>query len=311
MSKPKLTYFDAPVSRGEECRLALHVAGVDFDDERLSRAAWLERKPTAPFGAVPYLAWPGHGTIGQTNAILVLVGRLHGLHPSDPFEAARHEALMGHVEDLRGQIGPTMQIADAEAKKTARERLSATYLPFWADQVEALLGEGPFFAGEKLHVVDLKLLLAVRWIRGGSLDHIPGTAFDHAPKLNRLHDAVDAHPAVRAWYAARLPQGDAPTARAPRRYRNARVPARLRAHASRCGCRVGLRVLAPRGIVRPGADLAPGATCRRGRSRADRVSRFTAPGGRDLDRAVGVGVGLGLHRARGGQLRHRGAQRQP
>ena len=32
MSKPKLSYFDAPVSRGEECRLALHAANVDFED---------------------------------------------------------------------------------------------------------------------------------------------------------------------------------------------------------------------------------------------------------------------------------------
>ena len=39
MTKPKLTYFDAPVSRGEECRLALHLAGVDFEDDRLKRAS--------------------------------------------------------------------------------------------------------------------------------------------------------------------------------------------------------------------------------------------------------------------------------
>ena len=35
MSKPKLIYFDAPVSRGEECRLALHLAGIDFEDVRI------------------------------------------------------------------------------------------------------------------------------------------------------------------------------------------------------------------------------------------------------------------------------------
>jgi len=38
MTKPKLTYFDAPVSRGEECRLALHLAGVDFEDIRIRSA---------------------------------------------------------------------------------------------------------------------------------------------------------------------------------------------------------------------------------------------------------------------------------
>ena len=40
MTKPKLIYFDAPVSRGEECRLALHLAGIDFDDVRINPAAW-------------------------------------------------------------------------------------------------------------------------------------------------------------------------------------------------------------------------------------------------------------------------------
>jgi glutathione S-transferase len=36
----RLIYFDAPVSRGEECRLALHLAGIDFEDVRINAAAW-------------------------------------------------------------------------------------------------------------------------------------------------------------------------------------------------------------------------------------------------------------------------------
>ena len=40
MNKPKLTYFDAPVSRGEECRLALHIAGIEFEDVRIKFADW-------------------------------------------------------------------------------------------------------------------------------------------------------------------------------------------------------------------------------------------------------------------------------
>ena len=35
MSKPRLTYFDFAGSRGEECRIALHLAGIDFDDVRV------------------------------------------------------------------------------------------------------------------------------------------------------------------------------------------------------------------------------------------------------------------------------------
>ena len=39
MTKPRLTYFDQAASRGEECRLALFIAGVDFEDNRIPRAA--------------------------------------------------------------------------------------------------------------------------------------------------------------------------------------------------------------------------------------------------------------------------------
>ena len=50
MSKPTLIYFDAPVSRGEECRLALHLAGVEFEDRRIPSADWPALKPDTPYG---------------------------------------------------------------------------------------------------------------------------------------------------------------------------------------------------------------------------------------------------------------------
>jgi glutathione S-transferase len=59
MSKPKLIYFDVPVSRGEECRLALHLAGIDFDDVRIKPADWPALKDQTPYGSLPVLEWPG------------------------------------------------------------------------------------------------------------------------------------------------------------------------------------------------------------------------------------------------------------
>ncbi len=201
ITKPKLTYFDAPVSRGEECRLALHLAGVDFDDVRLKPADWAALKPHTPYGAMPIFEMPGHAPIAHSNAILVLIGRRHGLHPKDDMEAARHEAMMSHVEDLRGMVGPTIRIQDAEEKKRLRESLAATFLPVWAANAEKNLGDGPFFAGDKVNVVDLKLHMAVRWFNGGKVDHIPGDVFASFPKLTRAHDAVRDHAGVKAWYA--------------------------------------------------------------------------------------------------------------
>jgi glutathione S-transferase len=204
VDKPTLTYFDGAFSRGEECRLALFVAGVDFADRRLSRDQWMALKPSTPFGSVPILELPGKPVLAQSNAILGYVGRLHGLHPADAHEAALHEAMMGHVEDLRAAITPSMRANDPAEKQRLREALAATTIPTWAAQAErAIDARGPFFAGEKIHVVDFKILMTVRWLRGGSLDHIPKTVLDGAPRLLRVHDAVDAHPRVREWTSRR------------------------------------------------------------------------------------------------------------
>jgi len=200
MSKPKLIYFDAPVSRGEECRLALHLAGIDFEDARIGSAAWPAMKEQTPYGGLPVLELPGRPALAHSNAILVLIGRQHGLHPSDDFEAARHEGMMQHVEDLRAAVTPTIHMEDGQ-KRVAREALVAAFLPAWANHAERNIPGTPFFAGAKLHVVDLKLHMAVRWFIGGKVDYIPATIFAGYPKLTAVYEAVRDHPGVKSWYA--------------------------------------------------------------------------------------------------------------
>jgi prostaglandin-H2 D-isomerase / glutathione transferase len=200
MSKPTLTYFDGPFSWGEECRLALHVGGVDFQDNRIKPDDWPALKPTTPYGSLPLFELPGHPVLGQVNAILVLIGRRHGLHPKDDFEAARHESIMKYVEDLRSHIGPTL-LMDEVKKKPACEKLVSTFIPGWGANVEKQIGDGPFFGGAAINVVDLKLYMIVRWLRGGELDLIPPTVLAAFTKINRIHDAVAAHPRVKDWYA--------------------------------------------------------------------------------------------------------------
>lgn len=199
MTRPRLTYFDAAVSRGEECRLAFALAGVDFDDHRISREQWAALKPQTPFGGLPVLDLEGEAPIAQSNAILVYIGRRWGVHPADLAEAARHEAILAHVEDLRAAVAPSARLTDEAAKKAAREQLAATTLPTWAAQVERQIGDGPFLSGAKAHVADIKLSVAARAYRRGVLDHIPATVFDAYPKFIRLCDAVENLPAVKAW----------------------------------------------------------------------------------------------------------------
>ena len=167
MPKMTLTYFDTPSSRGEECRLALFVAGVPFTDERLKGADWGKRKASTPYGALPVLTADDHPPLAQSNAILRLIGALHGLHPVDPWEAARHESVMGAVEDMRGQVGPTRHLADEERKR-AREALAHGFLQEWAGHLQAQLAD-PFVGRDGLQVSDLKLFVALSPLLKGSI----------------------------------------------------------------------------------------------------------------------------------------------
>lgn len=201
MAEYRVKYFDLAGSRGEEVRLALCLAGQPFDDNRLDREAFLKLKPELPFGSVPVLEVEGHGLLCQTNAILRLIGRRHGLYPEESFEAARHDALMDAVEELRHKISPTMRMADPAAKKVAREQLAEGYIPHWGRGVEQLIGEGPFVGGERPGVADIKLYMADRWISSGVIDDLPKELFDPCPRLKAVARGIASHPAVQGWYA--------------------------------------------------------------------------------------------------------------
>ena len=54
----------------------------------------------------------------------------------DPVEAARHEAVLSHVEDLRAKVAVPSSLNEG-AKKIAREQMAATTVPTWASYVEA------------------------------------------------------------------------------------------------------------------------------------------------------------------------------
>ncbi len=201
MAELRVTYFDFAGSRGEEVRLALTIAGLAFDDNRIDHETFGKLKSELPFGSLPILEVEGHGVIGQTNAILRLIGRQHGLHPSEPFEAARHDALMDAAEDLRHRISPSMRMQNAVDKKAARQQLAGDYIPQWARCVERQIGEGPFVGGEGPSVVDIKLYMVRKWISSGGVDDIPQDIFDPYPKLNAIATGIKTHPAIMAWYA--------------------------------------------------------------------------------------------------------------
>lgn len=204
MQNPIVTYFDFPGSRGEEIRMALVLAGVEFEDRRVNREAFMALKPDLPFGAVPTFEADGLGVISQTNAILRLIGREYELYPVDPFIAARHDAFMDAAEDVRHRMTPSMRMKDGPEKTAARKDLAETYLPMWAAGIEGMLDVGPddfgpFVDGDKPGIADIKLYMIDRWISSNVLEHIPATVFDGCPKLKELCKAFGVIPEIEDW----------------------------------------------------------------------------------------------------------------
>jgi glutathione S-transferase len=194
MSDLKLTYFDLDTSRGEELRIAFRIAGLAFEETRYSLEEFDKIRSDYPFGLLPVVEVAGRGMFSQTNAILRLIGRQNGLHPDDPFEAARHDAAMDAVEDFRHRIFCTIRMDDPVQRKAARKKLAANYIPDWSASMEQLIGDGPYLAGTKPSVADIKLYMVEKWVSSGGIDHIPADTFDPFIKLKAVASAMKNHP---------------------------------------------------------------------------------------------------------------------
>jgi glutathione S-transferase len=204
MPRIVLTYFDIDGSRGEAARLAMHIAGIPFEDRRIARKDWSALRDQAPFQSLPTLEVDGQ-VIAQSNTINRYVAKLADLYPKDDWQAALVDEVMDAIEDISVRIGNTIAL-EGEAKKKAREALAAGPIPRFLQRLESRLetGDGEWLVGNRLTVADLKCFVWVRWLKSGALDHVPADIVDqHAPLLVKHLERVRNHPKIAAYYAAR------------------------------------------------------------------------------------------------------------
>ena len=204
MPKLKLSYFDFDGGRGETIRMALSLGNVNFEDDRLNREQYLEKKGTFPYAALPVLFVDG-APLAQSNSICRYVGKLTDLYPSDPWQAALCDETLDTVEELTLQIGATMALPDEE-KKQKRLKLASEVLPVFLGGLESRLksGGGTYFANQRLTVADLKASDLIDWLRSGMLDHIPADIVDKlSPNLTKHTQTVKNDHRVKAYLEAR------------------------------------------------------------------------------------------------------------
>ena len=204
LPKLKLTYFDMDGGRGEAARLAMHLGGVEWEDHRISFEEFGKTRESFPFGRVPVLEVDGQ-ILTQSAGIERFVGRLAGVYPDDPWQAAQCDETVGTVEDVVVKIVATFFITDETKKKAAREELAEGELPFVLSRLNAVLENrgGEYFVGGKLSIADLKVFVCLAWLRSGNLDYLPTDLPEkHAPLLVALADRVTQR--VSDYYAKRV-----------------------------------------------------------------------------------------------------------
>lgn len=203
MNNLKLTYFDFHGGRGEPIRIALHSAGIAFEDIRWSFADFGEKRQTLRFNAVPALEINGE-IFTQSNAISRYVGKLANMYPVDPLQALYCDEVLGAMEDITHYLVQTFGL-EGDVLKQARQELMNGRLTVFFNGLNELLkrGGGTYFADQRLTVADLKVFVTVRQFRSGGIDHIPAEFIDQlAPELCDHQSLMEKEPSVVAYYAS-------------------------------------------------------------------------------------------------------------
>jgi glutathione S-transferase len=205
MARLKLLYFDIDGGRGEPARLALHIGGVAFEDQRVVFSDWPAIKPQMPYQALPVLEIDGR-QLAQSNSINRFVGKLTGLYPKDPWQAALCDEIMDVVEDSTRLLAATFGIKNDDEKKAARQALVDGPLRLSLQQMQTRLEQsgGEYFADNRLTVADLKVFAWIKDLKSGHFDYIPTDLTNRvAPLLIAHFERVNADPKVAVYYASR------------------------------------------------------------------------------------------------------------
>ncbi|NEU99436.1 glutathione S-transferase family protein [Bradyrhizobium uaiense] len=180
--------------------IALHEKGVPFeriDIDLANKPDWFLK--ISPLGKVPVLVVTGDDgkevALFESNVICEYIEETQAgakLHPQDPLTRAEHRAWMEFGSAILGDLWGLETATDAAAFESKRQAVAAKFA-----RVEAALGAGPFFAGEKFSLVDAVFAPIFRYF--DLFDQLTDLAvFTHTPKLRAWRSALAQRPSIRS-----------------------------------------------------------------------------------------------------------------
>ncbi|KRX07459.1 Thioredoxin-like fold [Pseudocohnilembus persalinus] len=178
--------------RAEPIRLAFHIGGIQFEDNRISMEEFSKQKNEGAFkfGQIPVLEIDGI-QYAQSHAILRYVGRLTNLYPQeDPIQCLKVDQALYSIDEIVTRIIPTYFIKDKEEQLQARKKLSENEFSFWLEKLESQLkdGNGYFAGNQQISIAELYMVQVVDWLTRGSLEGVPS---DIAKKYGFLQKSIE------------------------------------------------------------------------------------------------------------------------
>jgi len=207
----KLNYF--PITAlGEPIRAILALAGIPFEDERITGEAWGELKPKLPPGSqMPIFHITEGGTtemLFQSRAILRYVGSIGSydgfkLYPDDPMTRYRCDEVIEMVEDFRPMMATTFSITDQAEKEAARAALVKPEGKMYPClmKLNERLGKFPFAAGDRPTIADAYVVVVTYMLQQPTfLDGFPADTYKDMPNITALKNRFVALPPLVEHY---------------------------------------------------------------------------------------------------------------
>lgn len=176
----------------QRAAIVLMEKGLSFERRNID----LANKPgwfleLSPLGKTPVLQVEGEAIFESAVICEYLEDTaLPRLHPADALQRAKHRAWMEFGSAVLNLIGAFYSAADEASLLARAADIRARFV-----QVEAALGEGPFFAGEAFSIVDAVFGPVFRYF--DVIDEIDDFGWwDGLPKLQRWRSALASRPSV-------------------------------------------------------------------------------------------------------------------
>jgi glutathione S-transferase len=145
----------------------------------------------SPLGKTPVLLVDGQ-PVFESAVILEYLEDTRGphLHPAHPLARARHRGWIEFASAVLDDIAGLYSASDAALFEAKRRRIAGRF-----DQLEAALGQGPWFAGERFHLMDGVYGPVFRYFDVFER-FVALRLFEERPKLEAWRAQVSARPSV-------------------------------------------------------------------------------------------------------------------